>query len=83
LKNIRTAGEKSWRAAAWALERRYPERYGLRKAGSYRAEQFENLLQGLALAVLEEIHDAQIQERIQIRLAEWSSKMHRKAEAEQ
>lgn len=29
---IRTAALKHWQAAAWILERRYPEEYGSRKA---------------------------------------------------
>ncbi len=30
---IARAGEKHWRAAAWRLERRYPERWGRQKLG--------------------------------------------------
>jgi len=36
LKNINTAAAdvRYWRAAAWALERRFPQRYGQRKSGT-------------------------------------------------
>ena len=38
---------KQWRAAAWALERLYPERYGRRKPGTITHEQLFQLIAGL------------------------------------
>ena len=40
LPRIRTASlkEQYWRAAAWALERRLPNRYGVKKSESLTAE---------------------------------------------
>ncbi|MHB1033661.1 MAG: hypothetical protein ACYC35_26565 [Pirellulales bacterium] len=44
LKAIMNAGNKSWRAAAWLLERLYPEQYARRSAYSVTREETSTLL---------------------------------------
>jgi hypothetical protein len=50
VKNIRNAAkqEKYWRAAAWALERRFPERYARRGPDGITSDQLEQILTRLA-----------------------------------
>jgi len=38
LENIKQAGEKNWRAAAWRLERRYPELWGRNRKPTDKAQ---------------------------------------------
>ena len=70
LQNIRAASQKEqyWRAAAWALERHYPDRYGPRKAGTISVEQITQLLSQFAEIVVQELPDADDQQRIITRL---------------
>lgn len=70
LENIRAAGKKEWRASAWALERRYPERYGPRKPKSLTSAQVTNVLSEFATLVLETTSDAELRERLQTQLNE-------------
>lgn len=57
-----------WRAAAWALERRFPSRYGRRRGDLFTAEQVSHVLAQFAGAILDEVPDAEQQERILARL---------------
>jgi hypothetical protein len=70
LKNIQTAAKKEqyWHAAAWMLERRFPERYGRRKPRSISVEQIVELLAQFAEIVVEELSSVQDQRRILARL---------------
>lgn len=61
---------KYWRAAAWALERMYPERYGPRRPETYTAEQVGHLLQQFAGVVLAEVREEPQREQIVARLAD-------------
>lgn len=55
LNRIRTAAGKDqyWRAAAWALERRFPNRYAAKKAQGYTAEQVQGIVESLSTLVVE------------------------------
>jgi hypothetical protein len=59
LKNIRNAAKKEqyWRAAAWALERRFPERYARRGPDVITLEQVTQLLGRFSDIVAEELPD--------------------------
>jgi len=70
LENIRAAGKKEWRASAWALERRYPERYGPRKPKSLTSSQVTNVLAKFAALVHEASSDARSREQLQTQLSE-------------
>ena len=54
---IRKAADKEqyWRAAAWALERRCPNRYAARGAGTLTMDQVKQLVSKLADIVVQEI----------------------------
>ena len=57
LDNIRTAAKEPryWRAAAWALERLIPERYGRRSPDVITLEQMHGLMAQLAKILSEEV----------------------------
>lgn len=57
INKIRQAANKEqyWRAAAWALERRCPNRYAPRGAGALSMEQVQALISKLAEIVIQEI----------------------------
>lgn len=57
-----------WRAAAWLLERKFPQRYAPRAAGSLTPEQVAQLLVELAEIVVAEVTDALLRRRILRRL---------------
>lgn len=61
---------KNWRAAAWALERKYPGRYGPRRPDFFTIEQMTHVLHQFADVILEEVPDAQKREKIMARLAD-------------
>lgn len=63
LENIRTAGKKEWRASAWALERRYPERYGARKQKGLTGKQVSRVLSEFATQLLEILTDNEHREQ--------------------
>lgn len=62
LENIRTAGKKEWRASAWALERRYPERYGTRKEQGLTGKQVSQALSHFATLLLDNLNQAEQRE---------------------
>jgi hypothetical protein len=61
---------KYWRAAAWALERKYPSRYGARRADLYTGEQVLHVLGQFGEVVAQEVTDQEEAKRIGARLAE-------------
>jgi hypothetical protein len=61
---------KYWRAAAWALERKYPGRYGARRAELFTREQVLHIVAQLGELVGQEIANKREAKRIQSRLAE-------------
>jgi len=64
LENIRTAGKKEWRASAWALERRYPERYGARKQQELTGKQLARVLSHFATLMLDNLNQAEQREEV-------------------
>ena len=57
VRNIQDAAQKgqNWRAAAWLLERRYPDNFGPRKHGTITIVQASKLMKKLAQLVAEEV----------------------------
>ncbi len=72
LANINKAGKdgRYWRAAAWALERAYPERYGARKPRTVTVDQLGKVLSQFADSILENVTDDEQRRRILERLSE-------------
>jgi hypothetical protein len=70
MRNVQNAArdDKHWRASVWWLERRSPERYGRREANAVTPRQVERVMELLAGAVSEEVHDAADRERLLDRL---------------
>jgi hypothetical protein len=71
LKVIHQAGKdpKQWRAAAWALERLYPERYARRKGNTLTEEQVSQLIAEMAEIVASELPQ-RYRQRVFARLAD-------------
>lgn len=71
LKAIKTAAEdvKQWRAAAWALERLFPERYAKRKPDSITPEQLTEVIKALAEIIAGEVPVKRYRKRVLERLA--------------
>ena len=72
LSNLRKAAQKEqyWRAAAWMLERRLPDRYGTKKAKTLTAEHVQKFMATCMQIVAEELPDKERREKIINRLAE-------------
>jgi IS30 family transposase len=72
LSKIRKAATKEqyWRAAAWVLERRLPERYGIKKAKALTSEQVQKFMTACLQIITEEITDEEQKEKIFQRLDE-------------
>ncbi len=54
LRQIKEAGGKSWRAAAWTLERLDPEEYGVKRKSSDSPDQIAELIDRYAESFREE-----------------------------
>lgn len=78
LKHINQAAREGryWRAAAWTLEHRYPERYGTRRPASLTFEQMYQALAQLADVLIAEIVDDALQDRVAGRLSELAVEFH-------
>jgi hypothetical protein len=72
LKSIQAAvGDvKQWRAAAWALERLFPERYARRAPDSITIEQMTEIIKALAGIIVGEIPGKKLRQRVLARLGE-------------
>jgi len=62
--------EQYWRAAAWVLECRLPNRYGPQKAESLTAEQVQKFLEACVQIIAEEVSDEELRSRILNRLTD-------------
>ena len=72
LSRIRSASlkEQYWRAAAWALERRLPDRYGAKKPGSLTEDQVQKFLTSYLQIIADEVPDKERRTKILNRLTE-------------
>jgi hypothetical protein len=70
LKRIRDAAKKDkyWRAAAWTLERVYPQRYARRNPDVLTVDQIANLLERFAQIVVDEVPVARHRKNVLRRL---------------
>jgi len=69
--------EQYWRAAAWALERTFPERYGRRDPEAITIEQLTRLLSRFADIIVEEVPVAAHRKRILKRLERLTAGLRR------
>ncbi len=79
LKNIDVAAKDAryWRAAAWALERKYPDRWGPRRAHVLSPQQVAQALEHFAQLVIDEVSEAPTRQRILKRLDEMAAELER------
>ena len=72
LSRIRNAAQKEqhWRAAAWVLERRFPQRYGNKKPENLTAERVQKFMTSCLQIIDEELQNKELQTRILLRLSE-------------
>jgi hypothetical protein len=66
VRNVQNASQdaKNWRASVWWLERRSPERFGKRGAGTVTTRQLKAFIAQLATIVTQEISDANDRQRL-------------------
>lgn len=57
LKNVVAASGRSWRAGAWLLERRYPERYGRRQPGMVSRGEMVHFAEKIGRIICNHIRD--------------------------
>jgi hypothetical protein len=69
LKHIRAAGQRSWRACVWLLERMHPERYGRGKQGA-AGPSWDNLFEQFVTLIEQDVTDEALRERLASRLDE-------------
>jgi hypothetical protein len=84
LRQIRKAADKEqyWRAAAWMLERGYPERYAHRGPDVITVEQITHLLSQFCRIVTEEVPVAKFRKNIILRLECLARSLPGKSEGE-
>ena len=72
LSRIRSAAQKEqhWRAAAWVLERRLPERYGTKKPETLTAEKVQQFMTSCLQIIADELPDDELRTKILNRLTE-------------
>ena len=68
--NVAAKEGRYWRAAAWALERKYPGRYGPRRPHMFTIEQVAQVLGQFADVVSEEVPETDCRQRILGRLTD-------------
>jgi hypothetical protein len=77
----KAAGEgRFWRAAAWALERRYPDRYARRRPHTITIEQMSHALDQFAGVVFEEVTDPEHRQRILQPIEELTAQLQQQIE---
>lgn len=80
LKNITDAAQNKqyWRAAAWMLERKFPQRYAPRPSEAVTLEQFTQILDSFVDLIVAEISDAPLRQRILDRLKQVAEQLQSK-----
>jgi len=75
LNNIQSAAKltQHWRAAAWLLERRYPQRYRARPVDAVTAEELSPVLEQMAEIVVREVTNPADRRRIRAKLRRLTS----------
>ena len=75
MKNIRKAANKEqyWRAAAWALERKYPEEYARRGPDAIARNEVVELLIQLTRVIVEEVPVSKLRKSLLKRLRSLSA----------
>jgi hypothetical protein len=70
MRNVQQAAkdEKNWRASVWWLERRSPDRFGSRSAGTVTTRNLKAFLEMLSGCLNEDVQNAEDRERILNRL---------------
>ena len=70
LNSVKEAGmeKRYWRAAAWLLERRYPEDYAARPPATVPMSQLPDLVQEIADLLMDETMDLEVRKRIRRRV---------------
>jgi hypothetical protein len=74
--NAAAGDTRYWRAAAWALEHIYPDRYA-RKAGSISPEQIQLILQELAESLLKHLPDNDERRTVRAKIVRIAEKLQR------
>jgi IS30 family transposase len=84
LTNINRAATETryWRAAAWALERKYPARYAARDPHTLTTEQVSQLLAQFADVLMQEVSQEDERQQILARLAELTADFQKDDEAD-
>ena len=72
LSRIRSAASKEqyWRAAAWVLERRLPDRYGTKKPENLTVEKVQTFMTSCLQIIADELPDDELRTKILNRLTE-------------
>ncbi|CAB5194798.1 hypothetical protein UFOVP178_34 [uncultured Caudovirales phage] len=60
IQNITTHAAKDWKASAWMLERKYPQRYAKREAPEVRVRQSVEVSQPVAAITVSELQEAAV-----------------------
>jgi hypothetical protein len=77
LHDIRAAGKKYWRAAAWLLERTNPQRFAKQNVNFVKPEQLSEFVRVIAEIVGQEVPLPSAQQRILRRLNDFDEQMQR------
>ncbi|NQU26421.1 MAG: hypothetical protein HQ567_34480 [Candidatus Nealsonbacteria bacterium] len=82
LKNVQKAAdqEKYWRAAAWFLERKFPDEYGRRGPNVITVTQIKDLWARFAEIIIAEVSHEETRDKLLIRFAEISASLDTAAE---
>jgi len=67
--NKAAADARNWRAAAWVLERAYPDKYGKRRAGAITLDQLTDALTQVIDVLMDELAESELRERVLDRLS--------------
>jgi len=72
LKNISDAADdkKYWRAAAWALERIYPNRYAARKPGTITIDHIDEITRYIVDAAMKQVPDTRDPDKLRLELTQ-------------
>jgi len=81
LQTLQKAAATHWRAAAWLLERTSPDQFARCDAKSLKHNEVEEIVCGLVEAIVTEINDPEVRQRVYRRLLALTNDLHRQASA--